>query len=124
MDTINPQSNIEHCWNVIGVTGNRSCLELSTYIHCRNCPVYSKTGRNLLERFPLENYRLEWTELFAQTTVDDYLKSDNLAISETVTVIIFRLQQEWLAISAEVFQQTTPSTTVHTIPHRSNQILR
>ncbi|MDY6896597.1 MAG: chemotaxis protein CheW [Cyanobacteriota bacterium] len=124
MDTINPQSNIEHCWNVIGVTGNRSCRELSTYIHCRNCPVHSTAGRNLLERSYEENYRREWTDLFAQNTIGDYLKSDNLAIKNTVTVMIFRLQQEWLAISAEVFQQTTPSNTVHTIPHRSNKILR
>ena len=66
------------------------------------------------------------TDLFAQNTIGDYLKSDNLAIKDkdTVTVMIFRLQQEWLAISAEVFQQTTPSNTVHTIPHRSNKILR
>ena len=124
MNTINPSSNIEHCWNVIGVKGNRSCPDLSTYINCRNCPVHSTAGRNLLERSPLDNYRREWTELFAQTTVEDYLNSDNLAIKNTVTVMIFRLQQEWLAISAEVFQQATPSNTIHTIPHRSNNILR
>ena len=124
MSTINAPSNIENCWNVIGVTGDRSCPELSTHIHCRNCPVHSSAGRDLLERSPFENYRHEWTELFAQTGVGKHIDSNTLPTTETLTVMIFRLQQEWLALAAQVFQETTPPSVVHTIPHRSNQILR
>ncbi|HLO85116.1 MAG TPA: chemotaxis protein CheW, partial [Nostocaceae cyanobacterium] len=42
----------------------------------------------------------------------------------TLKVVIFRLQQEWLALPAQIFQETTIPSPVHTLPHRSNQILR
>ena len=41
---------IRACWNEIGVQGNGSCPELRKVIHCRNCPVYSKAGVQLLDR--------------------------------------------------------------------------
>ncbi|MDM9384290.1 chemotaxis protein CheW [Chlorogloeopsis sp. ULAP01] len=37
--------------------------------------------------------------------------------------MIFRLQQEWLALSAQVLKETTPPKVIHSLPHRSNQIL-
>ena len=36
------------CWNHIGVSGDRSCPELNTFIHCRNCPVYRRGRPDLL----------------------------------------------------------------------------
>ena len=33
------------CWNTIGVSGDRSCPELNTHIHCRSCPVFAAAAR-------------------------------------------------------------------------------
>jgi chemotaxis-related protein WspD len=131
MSAIQEQSNIESCWNVIGIGGDRTCPELSHFIHCRNCPVYSTAGRNLLERSSPDNYQQEWTQFFAETTVDKKnklerlaIKSDYLVKTENLTVAIFRLQREWLALPAQVLKETISPTLIHTIPHRSNEILK
>ncbi|WP_445633698.1 hypothetical protein [Nostoc sp. DSM 114161] len=46
MITTSLPSQIESCWNVIGIEGDRSCPQLSIHAHCRNCPVYSATYPN------------------------------------------------------------------------------
>lgn len=120
MNTITEASQQDYCYNIIGIGGDRSCPELPNFIHCRHCPVYSNIGRQLLERTIPTNYRHEWTELFSQKLVE----SDTLTTTETLTVVIFRLQREWLALSTQVFKETISPTVIHTLPHRSNEILR
>lgn len=128
-------SDIDFCWNVIGVAGDCTCPKLTTFSHCRNCPVYSATGRHLLERSIPENYRSERTQLLAESRTEtenkpeifsehSYLPYNALLATETLTVVIFRLQREWLALTYQVFKETTPPSVIHTIPYRSNQILR
>ncbi|MDZ8053054.1 MAG: chemotaxis protein CheW [Aulosira sp. ZfuVER01] len=126
MNAVTLSSNIESCWNFIGIEGDRSCPQLSTYAHCRNCPVYSAAGRHLLERPTLENYRQEWTQLLAESrgVKNPQMPSSALVTTDTLTVVIFRLQQEWLALPAQVFKETTSPSAIHTLPHRSNQFLR
>ncbi|WP_413174259.1 chemotaxis protein CheW [Anabaena azotica] len=129
MNSITEQSNLEKCWNVIGIAGDRTCSELCHFIHCRNCPVYSSAGRNLLERSIPENYQQEWTKFFSKTKIEagNQLvtpESDSLATTQTLTVGIFRLQREWLALSAQILKETISPTLIHTIPHRSNDILK
>jgi chemotaxis-related protein WspD len=133
MDSITVSSNIHRCWNTIGIRGDRSCPELANFIHCRNCPVYSVGGHQLLERSVPNNYRQEWTQLVAQSSAGVEKKSvisadshliDGANVQAALTVAIFRLQQEWLALSAQVFKETTPPKVIHSLPHRSNQILR
>lgn len=103
------------CWNQIGVVGDRSCPELKTYTHCRNCPIYSNAGHNLLEREAPTGYVDELTDWLTQT-------KDEQAVG-TISISIFRLQGEWLALPAQLFTQVTQSAPVHRIPHRSNNIL-
>ncbi|MBD2496109.1 chemotaxis protein CheW [Nostoc sp. FACHB-280] len=119
-------TQVESCWNVIGIEGDRTCAELSTHTHCRNCPVYSAAGRCLLERPTPENYRREWTHLIAESPAQKkpHLPTYAVRTSETLTVVIFRLHQEWLALPAQVFKETTPPSVIHTLPHRQNQVLR
>src|SRR5437879_1067310 len=57
---------IHDCWNVIGVEGNGTCRELVKFIHCRNCPVYSAAGTQLLDRPLPAEYRREQAEHYAQ----------------------------------------------------------
>lgn len=118
---ITDNSQAQNCWNVIGIAGDRSCSQLSQFIHCRNCPVYSSAGRNLLERYIPEHYQDEWTQLFAKTSIKS---SENLTNNDTFTVAIFRLQKEWLALSAQVLKESISPNKVHILPHRSNKILR
>jgi chemotaxis-related protein WspD len=119
------------CWNEIGIQGDRSCAELNTVIHCRNCPVYTTAGRSLLEREAPENYRAEWTDLLAQTPTA--VTSDRNALPQLqrataeffdpLSLVIFRLGVEWLALRASTFQEITPPCPLHKLPHRSNEIL-
>ncbi|MBD2667134.1 chemotaxis signal transduction protein [Richelia sinica FACHB-800] len=136
MNSINNRATVDNCWNMIGIAGDRSCPELSNFIHCRNCPVYSTAGRNLLERSLPENYQQEWTQLFAEKRTnlqetrvaqksEEFIDSTHaLTSNETIAVVIFRLQREWLALPAEVFKETISPSLIHTIPHRTNKILR
>ncbi|GAC1472517.1 MAG: chemotaxis protein CheW [Chamaesiphon sp.] len=102
------------CWNQIGVWGDRSCPKLKAYIHCRNCPVYAAAGRSLLEREAPEGYLSEWTELLTE--------EKEASCKDTMSVVIFRLGTEWLALAAQLFQEVTQISVIRTLPHRSNQI--
>ncbi|MBU7583164.1 MAG: chemotaxis protein CheW [Nostoc sp. TH1S01] len=119
-------TQVEHCWNMIGIEGDRTCSELSTHAHCRNCPIYSVAGRCLLELPTPEKNCHEWTQLIAEspTNKNPHLPTYAVRTTEILTVVIFRLQQEWLALPAQVFKETTHPSVIHTLPHRQNQVLR
>lgn len=125
--TISNGRTVNDCWNQIGVEGDRSCPELKTVIHCRNCPVYSAAGRTLLEReAPLE-YVNEWTNILAKTQPDHSGSQTSTAVAplaQTLSVMIFRLLGEWLALPVRLFQEVTQPCVIHTLPHRSNELLR
>ncbi len=113
------------CWNKIGVEGDRSCEQLKTVIHCRNCPVYSAAGRSLLEREAPPEYVKEWTEVLAKTPSDHSLAQTNGAIvvaGETISVMIFLLGGEWLALPVRLLQEVTEPCVIHTLPHRNNEL--
>lgn len=118
---------LDDCWNRIGVegAGDRSCSKLKTVIHCRNCSVYSTAGRGLLEREAPPEYVTEWTEVLAKTQPDHTLSPISDAIvrsAETLSVTIFRLGSEWLALPIRLLQEVTQPCVIHTLPHRSNQL--
>ncbi len=122
---------VNYCWNDIGVSGDSSCPELTTVIHCRNCPVYRGAGRTLLQRNAPEGYVEEWTDILAQdwrqATEKAEQKGSSLVKKETVSdeivaLIIFRVSQEWLALPAWVVKEITHIHPVHTLPHRSNHV--
>jgi len=116
---------INDCWNKIGVEGDRTCGELTSFIHCRNCPVYSSGGRSLLEREAPPNYLKDWTNVLAKTQLEpsrsQYNKA-NALLAQTVTVMIFRLGREWLALPVRLFQEITQPCVIHTLPHRTNEL--
>ena len=47
----------------------------------------------------------------------------NTEDSSRITVLIFRLCQEWFALPASLCRQVLPATPAHTLPHRSNSTL-
>lgn len=104
------------CWKETGTFGDRSCPELAKVAHCRNCPVYSAAGRRLLDREFPEGYRQEWTERLAG--------GKETGTVESISVIVFRLREELLALKTVFFQQAADAVEPHSIPLRSGEVFK
>ncbi|HSF33139.1 MAG TPA: chemotaxis protein CheW [Candidatus Tectomicrobia bacterium] len=111
-----PHGEHHDCWNQIGVFGDGTCPELVKVVHCRNCPVYAAGGRSLLEREPPADYLREWTQALAEAKDADQAE-------DTLSVLIFRLGREWLALPTHVCQEVAEMRPIHTLPHRSGPVL-
>lgn len=101
---------VRACWSEIGVQGDASCPELQRVTHCRNCPVYSRAGLQLLDRPLLPDYRRAWTEHFAQER--------KLTSSARQSALLFRINAEWLALPTSAFQEVAERRPVHSLPDR------
>ncbi|WP_018182155.1 chemotaxis protein CheW [Kaistia granuli] len=110
---------IDDCWRRIGVQGDRSCPELETHLHCRNCPTFEDAARGLLDRPLSADYRAEWAAHFAGEKAGETDGDEALA-----AVVIFRIGEEWLALSTSVFEEVAEPRRVHSLPHRRNGIVR
>lgn len=109
---------MEDCWNQIGVWSQQpaKCEKLREVIHCRNCDVYTKAGRKVIEkRLPAE-YLTQWTKSYAETP------------SETVqgqcSVIVFRLGAEWFCLPTMYCESVENPGSIHSIPRYSNQLFQ
>jgi len=69
----------------------------------------------LLDREVQEDYKTEWTELLMR-------KKEELRTAP-ISVVMFRLQQQWLALSTTAFKEVCEVRPIHTLPHRSNNLL-
>ena len=109
---------IDDCWNRIGVWGRETprCSELDKVIHCVNCKVYSGAGRQLLDRSADVEYIVNWSE---QLKLEKKKKYENMLSS-----VVFRIADEWLALSARIFQEVVEMRVVHRVPHSKSSILR
>jgi chemotaxis-related protein WspD len=103
------------CWSLIGISGDRSCPELERFIHCRNCPVFATAARRFFDRPAPEGYQEEWTRLLGAPIPPP--------AADDLSVLIFRLTDEWLALPARVIVEVTNHRPVHRIPHRTNERL-
>lgn len=117
---------MEDCWNRIGVTGDRSCPQLRTVVHCRNCHVFSAAGRSLLERLPPDDYLQEWTHVLAENqrgAACSSLGSDAAVVrnEQSIAVMLFRLGTEVLALPVGVLQEVSPPFVIHSVPQRTNR---
>jgi chemotaxis-related protein WspD len=101
---------IKDCWNTIGVRGDSSCKELVQHVHCRNCPVYSKAAAHLLDREPPADYIAHWTEQARQ--------GKGAAQQAAVSVLIFRVRSERLALPTSALTEIASLRSIHSIPHR------
>jgi chemotaxis-related protein WspD len=110
-----PAQSLDPCWSEIGVYGNGSCAELPKFVHCRNCPVYSRAGAQLLDRPLLPEYRRERTADFAVQT--------GRPGSRRSSALLFRLAPEWFALPTQAFQEVGENRCIHSIPHRRDRCL-
>jgi len=117
---------MEDCWNRIGVSGDRSCPQLSAVVHCRNCHVFSAAGRSLLERLPPDDYLQEWTRVLAENQRGGEgvsLCSDGAVVrnEQSMAVMLFRLGTEVLALPVGALLEVSPPFVIHSVPQRTNR---
>jgi chemotaxis-related protein WspD len=103
-----PEVNL--CWQQIGIWGDRSCGELAKVTHCHNCPVFAAAGRRFLDAPSPNDYLDEWTTRLGAAEGDE--------AGEELSILVFRLSDEWLALPVGVLVEVTPLSTIHRIPHR------
>jgi len=106
---------VDDCWNRIGIQGDASCPQLRTYVHCRNCPVYSTAAMTLLEAELPPDYRTLWTAHVARAAP----RSD----AGLASVVVFRLRNEWLALPTRLLDEIAAMRPIHSLPHRRGGIV-
>lgn len=109
------EAPLDLCWKRIGIWGDRTCPELATHGHCRNCPVYSAGAARLLDTEVPADYLAANARHYAQAKTDQ-----RLAVKSAV---VFRVAGEWLALPAGVFQEIAPIKPVHSLPHRRDALV-
>ena len=115
---MNQGSNVElfRCWKEIGIFGDFSCPKLAGIVHCRNCNEYNRAGRRLFDREVSDEFLREWTENLTGMKESEALDS--------ISVIVFRITNEWLACKTLYLQETTNIRPVHRVPLRTNNAFR
>lgn len=113
------------CWNRIGIGGDRTCPELKLHVHCRNCPVFASAAKAFFDRPAPPGYLESWTAWLARTDeqavpVATAADSDAPGAHAEAGVLIFRLDQEWLAFRTRTVVEVALPRPVHRIPHRAN----
>ena len=98
------------CRTTIGVWGDRTCPELREHVHCRNCPVYARTGRSVLEREAGDAYLEEWRARIAT--------EEAAVASHQRSVVVFRVHSEWLALPTRLLREIVEPLAAHQVPHR------
>jgi chemotaxis-related protein WspD len=103
------------CWRLIGVAGDRSCPELQAFVHCRNCPVLAEAARSFFDRPAPEGYLDAWQAILEEP-------AEAAEVADT-SVLVFRVDHEWLSLPTGALVEVTPSRTLHSVPHRAGTAL-
>ncbi len=106
----------DRCWSETGVFGTAECPELDVCGHCRRCPVYAAAGRDLLDH-PIPEGLLD--ERAAAMALGKEGES-----SHPLSVMVFRIAGELLALETQYFQQVAEMTVMRRLPLRSNRVFR
>ncbi|NOY71038.1 MAG: chemotaxis protein CheW [Gammaproteobacteria bacterium] len=105
---------IHDCWNLIGSRSPKgaSCERLKNVITCVNCDVYVKAGRRLLHRDAPAGYIDEWVEIISTGKTSKK--------KETTSVIIFKIQNQLVALPSRLLDKVVVPGRVHTLPHNNS----
>jgi chemotaxis-related protein WspD len=104
----------EDCWNSIGVTGDRSCAELETHTHCRNCPTYASAAATRLDR-PIADATIDSATAY-------YAAPREVEDAATASCFVFRLGAEWLGIPMALLDEVVATRPTHSLPHRRGSV--
>ena len=108
-DALARLSEVDDCWNRIGIRGDKSCERLPEHVHCRNCPVYAAAAKRILDRLPPQaDVRDENADTAAAQAAQARLSS----------LLVFRLQGEWLGLPTKALDEVASTRAILTLPHR------
>lgn len=90
---------------------------------------FATAARRFFDRPAPPGYLDEWSAWLAETeerpeAADDEDGDETSGLLKGVSVLIFRLNREWLAFATRAVVETTLIQPVHRVPHRSNNVLR
>lgn len=105
VDVIGSLSDVDDCWNRIGIRGDKSCAQLAGHVHCRNCPVYAAAAKRILDRLP--------PAMEADDEVAPAQHADNLS-----SLLVFRLHREWLGLPTRSLDEVAGTRGIISLPHR------
>jgi chemotaxis-related protein WspD len=105
----------EHCWSTIGIEGDHSCPELAAVIHCRNCSVFTRAARQVLERPAPDDYLAQWAARLALPEEEEQ--------GETRSLVVFVLAGRHFALPTATFVEAVEPRPVHAVPHRRGGVL-
>lgn len=112
-DALSALPEVDDCWNRIGIRGDKSCPLLVQHVHCRNCGVYASAARHLLDRFAPQ---------------DPVVNEDAVQVvqeaatqGQMLTILVFRLEREWLALPTGALDEVTSVRAIHRLPHRLDE---
>ncbi len=114
-----PEPGSRDCWQRIGVwSHDKNCPVLAEVIHCRNCDMFIRAGRNLLDRDLPDGYLDEWAGIMASEKAEE--------LFQTLSLIIFRIEGEWLALRTQALAEVIDPRRLkeHSLPHRRNKVLK
>nr|WP_220806086.1 chemotaxis protein CheW [Achromobacter sp. UMC71] len=103
-------SEVDDCWNRIGIRGDKRCERLPEHVHCRNCPVYAAAAKRILDRLP------------PQADTHEHSAADTAAAqaaqARLSSLLVFRLQGEWLGLPTKALDEVASTRAILTLPHR------
>jgi chemotaxis-related protein WspD len=106
---------VPDCWRRIGTDGDRTCPELATFVHCRNCPVVAAAARRFFERPAPAGYLESWHAVLEH--------DDRPPDADTRSVLVFRLGKEWLGLRTSSVSEVVQPRRIHRLPHRTGGAL-
>lgn len=115
-DVPTQEAAVADCWNEIGVNGDGTCVELEKHTHCRNCPIYSTAGAELLDRPPPSGYIDECTAFLALPKAEEALG--------TASALLFRIGKEILGLESDVLREVSEIRPIHSLPHGKSKVLK
>ncbi len=99
-------SDVDDCWNRIGIRGDKSCAQLPAHVHCRNCPVYAAAAKRILDRLP------------PQMEDGDDAAAGTQERGDLSSLLVFRVQREWLALPTRALDEVAGMRRILGLPHR------
>jgi chemotaxis-related protein WspD len=106
---------MDRCWATIGTWGDGSCPVLATAVHCRNCDVFARAGRQLLDRVPPDDYLGQWTAVLAEARAED---GDRPRVA-----IVVSLGDAYYALPIAICREAMDLQPIRRIPHRSDAVV-
>ncbi len=103
-------TNIPFCWSDTGIWGRRTCPELNTHVHCRNCAAFARGAASFFERPPPRGYAEDRARELAQADPD--------LAGDASMIVSFRIGTDWYALPVQSLSVATDIRPWHRLPHR------